>query len=182
MEKMLNFKRMEVTGATKEEALANAPFGIQGDATQAYRNARKAARTWTDADTKEFMLNYLEKKSKNLPGVGFSITVESAVADTRERPYKIEDVKNKKGSRKYKTTYVIADKATGAVLATTNETKAKAKEIAKALYTEKGFKGDAVCTYTRQVVEGEPVAFTISHAPSKSSHEGVYLVFGIENN
>ena len=41
MEKIMNFKRMEVTGTTKEEALANAPFGIQGDATQAYRNARK---------------------------------------------------------------------------------------------------------------------------------------------
>ena len=78
MEKMMNFKRMEVTGATKEEALANAPFGIQGDATQAYRNARKACRgAWTDADTKQFMLDYLAKKSKNLPGVGFSITVES---------------------------------------------------------------------------------------------------------
>ena len=182
MEKMMNFKRMEVTGATKEEALANAPFGIQGDATQAYRNARKNCRgAWTDADTKQFMLDYLAKKSKNLPGVGFSITVEAAVADTRERPYKVEDVKNEKGARKYKTIYQIVDKATGAVIAQTDETKAKAKEIAKALYTEHGFKGDLICTYTKQVVDGEPIAFTATYTPSKSSRIGTYLVFGIEN-
>ena len=114
-------------------------------------------------------------------GVGFSITIESAVADTRERPYAITDVKNEKGARKYVTTYQLTDKATGAVLAETSETKAKAKEIAKSLYTDKGFKGEIVCNYTKQVVEGETVAFTASYAPSKSSRVGSYLIFGIEN-
>lgn len=182
MAQIMNFKRMEVSGATKEEALANAPFGIQGDATQAYRNARKAARgTWTDADTKQFMLDYLSKKSKNLPGVGFFLTVESAVADTRERPYSIKDVKNEKGARKYVTIYQLIDRATGTVIAQTDETKAKAKELAKALYTEKGFKGDIICNYTKQVAEGEPTAFTVEYTPSKSSRPGRYIVFGIEN-
>lgn len=182
MEKVMNFKRMEVTGATKEEALEKAPFGIMGDATQAYRNARKTCKgAWTDAEMKQFMLDYLAKKSKNLAGAGFSITVESAVADTRERPYKIEDVKNEKGARKYKTIYQIVDKATGAVIVQTDETKAKAKELAKALYTEKGFKGDLICRYTKQVVDGEPIAFTAEYTPSKSSRIGTYIVFGIEN-
>lgn len=178
----MNFKRMEVMGASKEEALMNVPFGIQGDATQAYRNARKNHKgVWTDADTKQFMLDYLAKKSKNLPGVGFLITLESAVADTRERPYRFEDVKNEKGARKYKTVYQIVDKNTGVVLAKTDETKAKAKELAKALYTESGFKGDLICTYTKQVVDGEPVAFTAIYTPSKSTRNGQYLAFGIEN-
>lgn len=181
MAQIMNFKRMEVTGATKEEALANAPFDIMGDATQAYRNARKANKgAWTDADTKQFMLDYLAKKSKNCTGVGFSITLESAVADTRERPYSFNDVKNEKGARKYKTVYQLIDKATGSVIAQTDETKAKAKEIAKALYTEKGFKGDLICTYTKQVLDGEPTAFEVTYTPSKSSRTGVYLVFGIE--
>ena len=179
----MNFKRMEVTGTTKEEALANAPFGIQGDATQAYRNARKACRgAWTDADTKQFMLDYLAKKSKNLPGVGFSITVESAVADTRERPYRIDDVKNELGARKYKTIYQLVDKATGKVLAQVDGTKAKAKELAKSLYTDKDYKGDLVCTYTKQVVDGQPTAFTATYTPSKSSRVGSYLCFGIERS
>lgn len=181
MAQIMNFKRMEVNGATKEEALAKAPFDIMGDATQAYKIWRKKqVNGVTDADKKEFMLEYLAKKSKNCAGVGFSITIESAVADTRERPYKIEDVKNDKGARKYKTIYQIIDKATGAVIAQTDETKAKAKELAKALYTDKGFKGDLICTYTKQVVDGEPTAFTATYTPSKSSRVGSYLVFGIE--
>ena len=181
MAQIMNFKRMEVNGATKEEALAKAPFDIMGDATQAYKIWRKKqVNGVTDADKKEFMLEYLAKKSKNCAGVGFSITIESAVADTRERPYKIEDVKNDKGARKYKTIYQIIDKATGAVMAKTDETKAKSKEIAKPLYTDKGFKGDLICTYTKQVVDGEPTAFTATYTPSKSSRVGSYLVFGIE--
>ena len=170
MTQIMNFKRMEVNGATKEEALAKAPFDIMGDATQAYKIWRK----------KQFMLDYLSKKSKNCAGVGFSLTLESAVADTRERPYRIDDVKNEKGTRKYKTVYQIIDRATGAVLAETSETKAKAKEIAKNLYTEKGFKGNLICTYTKQVLDGEPTAFTVEYTPSKSSRVGSYLVFGIE--
>lgn len=182
MAQIMNFKRMEVTGTTKEEALAKAPFEIMGDATQAYKNwKKKQVNGVTDADKKQFMLDYLAKKSKNVAGVGFSITIESAVVDTRERPYSIADVKNEKGARKYVTTYQLTDKSTGAVLAETSETKAKAKEIAKSLYTDKGFKGEIVCTYTKQVAEGEAVAFTASYAPSKSSRVGNYLVFGIEN-
>lgn len=181
MTQIMNFKRMEVNGATREEALAKAPFDIMGDATQAYKIWRKKqVNGVTDSDKKQFMLDYLSKKSKNCVGVGFSITLESAVADTRERPYRIDDVKNEKGTRKYKTVYQIIDRATGAVLAETSETKAKAKEIAKALYTEKGFKGNLICTYTKQVLDGEPTAFTVEYTPSKSSRIGSYLVFGIE--
>ena len=70
MEKMMNFKRMEVTGATKAEALEKAPFFVQGDATQAYRNWKKTMTNGiTDSDKKQFMLDYLAKKSKNAPGV-----------------------------------------------------------------------------------------------------------------
>lgn len=178
---ILNFKKVEVVGATKEEALSNAPFKIMGDATQAYKLWEKKQKgIITDDMKKTFMLDYLNKKSKNIEGVGFSITVESAVADTRERPYSFNDVKNEKGTRKYKTIYMLIDKATGSEIARTDETKAKAKEIAKKLYTDSNYKGNIVCTYTKQVVEGEPIAFTANYTPSKASRPGKYIVFGIE--
>lgn len=181
MTQIMNFKRMEVCGATRKEAMEKAPFEIMGDATQAYKIwLKKQVNGVTDADKKQFMLDYLAKKSKNVSGVGFSITIEAAVADTRERPYSITDVRNEKGARKYKTTYQIIDAATGSVIDSTDETKAKAKEIAKNLYTKRGFKGDLICTYTKQVVDGEPIAFKASYTPSKSSRVGTYLVFGIE--
>lgn len=181
MTQIINFEKMEVCGATRKEAMDKAPFSIMGDATQAYKIwLKKQVNGVTDADKTKFMLDYLAKKSKNVSGVGFSITLESAVADTRERPYSINDVKNEKGARKYKTTYQLIDAATGSVLDSTDETKAKAKEIAKELYTKRGFKGNIICTYTKQVVDGEPIAFKATYTPSKSSRTGTYLVFGIK--
>lgn len=181
MTQFLNFKAIEVTGSTKEEALAKAPFDIMGDATQAYKIwKKKQTQAITEADKKRFMMDYLAKKSKNVSGVGFVITQETAIADTRERPYRIDDVKNVSGARKYKTTYQLIDEETGAVLAHTDQTKAKAKELAKELYTEYGFKGNLKCTYTKQVVDGEPTAFKVTYTPSKSSRIGSYIVFGIE--
>ena len=180
MAQFLNFKVMEVTGATKEEALNKAPFDIMGDATQAYKLwKKKQINGVTEADKKMFMLDYLNKKSKNVTGVGFAITLESAVADTRERPYRIDDVKNESGARKYKTIYQFVDKATGKVLAQVDGTKAKAKKLVKSLYTDKDYKGNLVCNYTKQVVDGQPIAFTATYTPSKSSRVGSYLVFGI---
>lgn len=179
--KFVNFKKVEVTGRTKEEAWAAAPFQINGDATKAYKNWKeKNQGAITDVAQKEFMVEYLKSKTKCAPGIGYSITIESAVVDTRERPYTLTDVKNEQGKRKYVTTYEIKDRATGEVLASTQETKAKAKEIAKDLYKKKGFKGNLVCTYTKQVAEGEPIAFKVDYTPSKNSHPGTYLVFGIE--
>lgn len=176
----LNFKTLEVVGATKQEALASAPFSVLYDATQAYKNwLEKQEGTVTEAMKKNFCIEYLAKKTKNAPGVGCSITIESAVADTRERPYKITDVKNEKGKRKYSTIYTIKDQDTNEILAKCDETKAKAKDVLKELY-KKGFKGKAICTYTKEVTEGEPVAFYGEYTPSKSTKNGIYKVFGIE--
>lgn len=183
MAQFLNFKRVELVGASKEEAFANAPFSIMGDATQAYKSwVKKQTGMITESNKKQFMLDYLAKKSKNVANVGFSITLENAVADTRERPYRIEDNKNKKGTRKYKTTYQLRDAETGVVVAETNETKAKAKEIAKALYTNREYKGNLVCTYTKQVIDGEPVAFKAFYTPSKNAKQGRWLAFGVTSD
>jgi hypothetical protein len=175
----LNFKKLEVVGATKQEALDKAPFKVLYDATQAYRNWKEKQDTITENSIRDFMQEYLQKKTKNAPGVGCSITVESAVADTRERPYKITDVKNEKGKRKYSTVYTLKDKNTNEIIAKCDETKAKAKDIAKDLY-KKGFKGNIICSYAKEVTEGEPIAFYAEYAPSKNTKQGVYTVFGIE--
>lgn len=175
----LNFKKLEVCGATKQEALDKAPFKVLYDATQAYRNWKEKQDTITEAGLKDFMQEYLQKKTKNAPGVGCSITVESAVVDTRERPYKIIDVKNEKGKRKYSTIYTLKNRDTNEIIAKCDETKAKAKDLAKELY-KSGFKGNIVCVYNKEVTEGEPVAFYANYSPSKNTKQGVYTVFGIE--
>lgn len=183
MTQIMNFKRIEVCGMTKEEAFAKAPYSIVGDATQAYKNwEEKQVNGVSDADKVQFMLDYLARKSKNVAGVGFSITLLPAIADTRERPYTFIDKKNENGARKYKTTYQLIDKDSNAIIAETNETKARAKELGKKLYMDKGYKGHLICKYTKQVVKdgGEPIAFEMEYTPSINSQMGKYLVFGIE--
>ena len=178
MEKYLNFQKLEVNGESKEAALANAPFGIMGDATQAFKNWKAKQSVVTEAGIKQFCVDYLAKKSKNVAGAGFSITLEAAVADTRERPYTIVDRKNEQGKRKYKTIYQLFDKETGALIGETDTTKAEAKKLAKELIAN-GFHGKMICKYNKQVVEGECVAFEAEYTPSKSCKQGRYLVFGI---
>lgn len=178
---MANFKRVEVKAFTRSEAVeaVKDTFFVQRDATQAWKKAGEPSPL--DKEFKEFCAEYLTKFTKNAPGTACSITYKPGSADTRERPYKLTDVVNEKGKRKYVTTYIIRDEK-GNELARTTENKAKAKELAKKLYTEGGYKGKAKCTYTKEVAEGEPNAFFIEYAPSKSSKEGTFIFFGIEKD
>ena len=179
---MANFKRVEVKAYTKAEAIDQVKdvFFVQRDATQAWRKAGEPSPL--DKEFKVFCANYLEKHTKNAPGTACMITYRAGAADTRERPYKMNDVVNEKGKRKYVTTYLLKDKSTGEELAKTTENKKKAQELAKKLYIDEGFRGSIICTYTKEVAEGEPVAFTVDYAPSKSSKEGHYIFFGVEKD
>lgn len=179
---MSNFKRVEVKAFTRAEAVeqVKGTFFVQRDATQAWKKAGEPSPL--DKEFKEFCVTYLTKYTKNAPGTACSITYKAGSADTRERPYKITDVVNEKGKRKYVTTYLLKDKATGKELGKAVGTKQKAKELAKKLYTEGGFRGSIECTYTKEVETGEPLAFTADYAPSKSSKEGQYIFFGIEKD
>lgn len=177
---MSNFKRVEVSAYTKAEAIEQVKdlFFVQYDATQAWKKQNEPSPL--DKEYKEFAVDYLKKKTKNAPGIACSITYKAGSADTRERPYQLEDIVNEKGRRKYVTTYTLVDDNTGEILLKTSENKTKAKELAKKLYVDNGYKGTATCTYTKEVVEGEPLAFKIKYAPSKSATLGKYLFFGIE--
>ena len=177
---MSNFKRIEVNAFTKEEAKEQVKetFFVQRDATQAWKKAGEPSPL--DKEFKEFASEYLKKHTKNAPGVACSITYKPGSADTRERPYKLEDVVNEQGRRSYVTTYTLIDDATGEILLKTTETKTKAKELAKKLYTENGYRGKATCIYAKEVSKGEPLAFKIKYEPSKNAAEGKYIFFGFE--
>ena len=134
---ILNFKKVELVAESKEaaiEMMEEQYFHCQGDATQAYHNWKeKQTSGITDRALKEFMLDYLNKKGKNCPGAGYIITLDSAVKDTRERPYKIDDVKSE-GKRKFKSMYKWIDSATKTVICQVDTNKADAKNAIKELY------------------------------------------------
>ena len=96
MSEIFNFKSFEVSAETKEAAVAQVEkenFHINGDATQAWKKFHEKNAKVTSNDEKEFKLEYLKKKTKNAPGSGFIVTLSSAVVSTRERPWKVVDIK-----------------------------------------------------------------------------------------
>ena len=177
--KVLNFKKLEVVAESKEAAIAQVEeslFHINGDATQAYKNWKaKQTKGITERDVKEFMLEYLEKKGKSSPGAGYLITVESAVADTRERPYKIEDVKNEEGKRVWKKQYKWIDKETQTVVCSVDTNKADAKNALKELHKSGEYRGDAELFVVKDVDKGQPIVATAKYTPSKNTKKGTWI-------
>lgn len=178
---MNNFKIVETKAFTKAEALnqvvENNGIQVIKDATQAWKNAGKPV---TDKELRKFCAEYLQENTKFASGIGCSITVESGVADSRERPYKVNDIKNEQGKRKFKKAIQGINPATGEVLFTVTGTKNEAKEAAKELYTKHGYTGNVYAQYIHIVESGEVGAFEVEYAPSKSAKQGTYLVFGVE--
>ncbi len=175
---MNNFKTVEVKAYTKQEAIEQAPFQILKDATQAWKNANKPM---TGSALKEFMAEYLEKVTKFTTGNGCIITVDAGQADTRERPWTYNNVKTE-GKRKFNTVIELVNPETNEILGKSYGTKDDAAKLAKSLYADKDYKGDINACIKKDVVEGEPLAFTMTYTPSKNAKLGTYLVFGVEAN
>ena len=173
---IINFQKKQIVAVSKEAAKDAAPFKVIGDATQAYKAFAKKSPNATDAVVREFFLDYLKKKVKLAAGVGYIVTLESASVNTRERPYKVANVKNV-GKRKWRTTREIIEKSTDKVLATVETTKADAINTAKTLFKE----GKAQSTLFIKAVKSTEncIEATIEYVPSKGSHDGKYLVFGV---
>lgn len=180
---ILNFKKTEVVAESKEAAKAFVEenlFHVNGDATQSYNNwKKKQGGAVTERDVKEFMLDYLERKTKSCPGAGYMICVDPAVADTRERPYRIENVKGE-GKRKWKTIYTAVDNETGKTICKVDTNKADALNAIKELYKSGEYKGDFKLYKVKEVVEGQAVVAEGWYTPSKNTKNGVWIAFGIE--
>lgn len=181
---IVNFKSIKVSATNLNEAIASVEdrFHICGNATQAFKNAKaKHTGAWTDRDEKAWMLEYCDGKNRSCPGTGFYIVVESAVEDSRERPYKFESVKNN-GKRKEKKTYTWIDDATGTVITKVRTNKTDADNALKKMYKDGTFKGNAKCVISKEYIEGESVVSIAKYVPSKSTRKGTWVFFGIEKD
>lgn len=181
MEQMiLNFDVIEVSGPTRHEATANLPFSIMKDATVAYNKWKNAQEgEITDGMKKAWMIEYIAKNSKNAAGVGFTITLEAPVADTREHPYSVTNVKNTQGKRTFSRVIQLVDSETNKILGLVEGTKMEALKVSKKLI-EDGFKGEIDGYITHHVTEGEKLAFRVKYTPSEGAHDGTWLAFGLK--
>jgi len=181
---ILNFKKVEIVAESKEAAKAEMEskyFHYVGDATQAFKNFKESiGGAVTERAIKEFMLTYLEGKTKNAPGSGFLITLDAAVKDTRERPYRIVNVKNTQGKRKMKRVYVWKDVDTDKEIISVDTNKADAENKLKEVYATGSYKGHAKLFIQSVVAEGQDVVAEAFYTPSAGTKNGQYLAFGIE--
>lgn len=163
----------QAKGANKEEAAKNAGFNfdIKFDATQAHGKARKEV----DFDVRDFATEYITRKVKGASNIGFCVTLEAAVEDSRTRPYK-EEVIATDGKRKFKTFYEVIS-ADGRILGKA-ERKDEASKLAKQLISYE--KQDNYTRLVKLPVEGQPLAAKLTYTPSAGTKEGNYIFFAFE--
>lgn len=175
MEKNVIFRKFEVIGTTKDEAKAQTTLNLRVDATQSYKKwAEKNAVT--PEKQVEWMKQYLHDKKFDMPNDGAFIVIQSAVRDTRERPYQIEDIKHDAKTHSPEHFYVLRDDAGNEV--GREKTKQAAKDAAKKFITAE--KRSVKAFHEWNPKEKNALAFVGKYTPSKGQQDCKLLVFGFE--
>lgn len=173
MEQTTFFKKFETIGVTKDEAINASGLNLRVDATQSYRKWAKENVTNED-NVREWMKEYLKKKKLTMPNDGAYIVLQSAVADTRERPYKVDKKKYDARTHSPEKFYVLRD-AEGNEVGKEKTSKA-AEQAAKEFVAD--LKEDVTINIEWKAKEKNSLYATVKYTPSKGSQPCKLLVFG----
>ena len=169
------FKKFEVIGKTKDEAIKQAaPMNLMVDATQAYNKWAKENVTSED-NVKDWMKEYLKKKKFDKAGIGAYIVTQTGVQDSRERPYKVEKVKYEKRTHTPEKFYVGRATDTNEEIFCEKTSKA-AEQAAKEWVTENHVGVDLVIE--TRMKEKNSLYAKVNYVPSKGTQSCKLLVFG----
>ena len=174
MEKNVFFTKFETIGQTKDEAMKNSNLNLRVDATQAYKKWAKENVTNED-NVKEWMVEYLKKKKFNMPNDGAYIILQSAVLDSRERPYKVEKPKYEARTHTPVRVYVGRAQDTNEEIFTEKTSKA-AEQAAKEFVIENKVGVDLVIE--TRMKEKNSLYAKVNYVPSKGTQPCKLLVFG----
>ena len=167
------FKKFETIGVTKDAAIKESGLNLRVDATQAYKKWAKENVTNED-NVKEWMKDYLKKKKFTMPIDGAYIVLQSPVADTRERPYKVEKPKYEARTHSPEKFYILRD-ATGNEIGREKTSKA-AEQAAKEFVAD--YKESVTINIEWVAKEKNSLYATVKYTPSKGSQPCKLLVFG----
>jgi len=174
MENNVFFTKFETIGQTKDEAMKNSKLNLRVDATQAYKKWAKENVTNED-NVKEWMVEYLKKKKFNMPNDGAYIVLQSAVLDSRERPYKVEKPKYEARTHTPVRVYVGRAQDTNEEIFTEKTSKA-AEQAAKEWVIENKVGVDLVIE--TRMKEKNSLYAKVNYVPSKGTQPCKLLVFG----
>ena len=167
------FTKFETIGTTKDEAIKNSKLNLRVDATQAYKKWAKENAVTEDGQ-KEWMKDYLKKKKFTMANDGAYVVLQTAVTDSRERPYKVDKPKYDARTHSPEKFYVLRDK-TGNVVGREKTSKA-AEQAAKEFVAD--FKEDITINYEWVSKEKNSLYATVKYTPSKGTQPCKLLVFG----
>ena len=169
------FTKYEVIGTTKDEAKNNVKdLTLMVDATQAYNKWAKENVTNED-NVKDWMKDYLKKKKFDKAGLGAYIVTQSAVVDTRERPYKVNKPKYDARTHTPERFYVGRAQDTNEELFT--EKTSKAAEQAAKEWVIENHVGVNLVIETR-LKEKNSLYATVDYVPSKGTVPCKMIAFG----
>ena len=174
MENNVFFTKFETIGQTKDEAMKNSKLNLRVDATQAYKKWAKENVTNED-NVKEWMKDYLKKKKFTMPNDGAYIVIQSAVTDSRERPYKVEKPKYEARTHTPVRVYVGRAQDTNEEIFTEKTSKA-AEQAAKEWVIENKVGVDLVIE--TRMKEKNSLYAKVNYVPSKGTQPCKLLVFG----
>ena len=173
MEQTTVFRKFETIGTSKDVAMLESGLNLRVDATQAYKKWAKENVTNED-NVKEWMKDYLKKKKFTMPNDGAYIVLQPAVADSRERPYKVEKYKYEARTHSPQKFYVIRD-LTGKEVGKEKTAKA-AEQTAKEYVTD--WKETVTISIEWKAKEKNSLFETVHYTPSKGTVPCKLLVFG----
>ena len=172
--KNLLFTKKEFIGKTKDEAIAQAaPMNLMVDATQAYKKWAETHAV-TESEQNEFFKDYLTKKKYDKPNVGAYVVLQSPVTDTRERPYKVNNIQYEAKTHTPESWYVIRT-ADGTEVGR-EKTKKAAEQAGKDHVI--GFKESVTVDREWAPKEKNSRVMTIDYTPSKGARPCKILTFG----
>lgn len=196
-------KIVECKGFSKEEAFASLKFDpdspvVQGcNATQAWTKAGKPVPG--TKDFKLFAIEQLEKKTKNEPGYGIYIVIDSPKEDIRLRPYTIINNKTEE-IRNWTLTYIIREDKLS-ITSSGEETEDDAENIADIWVVEPGLvvakcfsKSEAIEKVKELITQTHknysiipikttnitPIAAFGLYTPSNNAKKGTFFAIGID--
>ena len=167
------FKKFEVIGETKDAAIAESNLNLRVDATQSYKKWAKENATNED-NVKEWMKEYLKKKKLTMPNDGAYIVLQSAVADSRERPYKVDKKKYDSRTHSPEKFYILRDANNNEV---GREKTSKAAEQAAKEFVA-AYRESVTINIEWVAKEKNSLYATVKYTPSKGSQPCKLLVFG----
>lgn len=140
---------------------------------------RKAGAPITDRAFKVFAAKVLEDENViGFPGIGFVITIEHSVKDTKGYPYSYEHLKDTKRITKYKCYEWRRKDNDELVKSIGGATRAEALKIGKQLIRE--LKTDLKLEIVYRIEENDGVVGILHYKPSTKQKLGRYVFFGNE--